>query len=263
MLTLNKIKLNSHLLLGTAHYPSLEILKKAIMASEVEIVTVSLRREIRSKEKTNEYWNMIHSLNRLVLPNTAGCRTAKESIFIAEMAREIFKTNWIKLEVIGDDYTLQPDPFELISAARELIQQGFFVLPYCTDDLVLCEKLISLGCEVLMPWAAPIGSGQGILNAYALTVLRERFPDNILIIDAGIGAPSHACFAMELGFNGVLLNSAVANAHDPIKMAMAFKSAVIAGREGYMAGIPPKTNLATPSTPLIDTPFWLQTNDNQ
>lgn len=261
MWTINQKSLKSRLLLGTANYPSLDIMRKAILSSKVDIITTSLRRESQSNQQENDYWEVIKSLNRSILPNTAGCRTAKEAILIAEMAREIFNTHWIKLEVIGDDYTLQPDPFELIIATKELIGQGFFVFPYCTDDYVLCEKLVTLGCEVLMPWAAPIGSAQGIINPYALMLLRERFPKIILIIDAGIGAPSHACFAMECGFDGVLLNSAVALSSDPIKMAKAFKSAVIAGREGFIAGILPKSNFAISSTPLIDTPFWLQTNE--
>jgi thiazole synthase len=177
---------------------------------------------------------------------------------MAEMAREIFATNWIKLEVIGDDYNLQPDPVELIKAAKILNQRGFIVFPYCTDDLVICQRLRDCGCEILMPWAAPIGSGRGVLNPYALETLRSRLPDVTLIVDAGIGKPSQAAYVMEMGFDAVLLNSAVALAADPVKMAGAFHDAVKAGRSAFEAGMMPERNMAHPSTALLDTPFWLQ-----
>ena len=178
------------------------------------------------------WWDLIRKTGERILPNTAGCRTAAEAVALAQMAREIFETNWIKLEVVGDDYTLQPDTFELVPAAKQLINLGFEVFPYCTEDLLVAQRLVDVGCNILMPWAAPIGSGQGITNKEALQRLRDRFPDTTLIVDAGIGAPSHATLAMEIGFDGVLLNSAIAQARDPVKMAAAFRDAIRAGRAG-------------------------------
>jgi len=251
-------QLTSRLFLGTALYPSLDIMQQAVHAAHAEVITVSLRRQSENPTKANNYWDYIKSLNCHLLPNTAGCRNAKEAITTAEMAREIFDTRWIKLEVIGDDYTLQADPFALIEAAKELIQQGFTVFPYCTDDLIVCQRLFDLGCNILMPWAAPIGTGQGVLNPYAIKTIRQRIPEAKLIIDAGIGTPSHATFAMELGCDGVLLNSAVALANNPVKMATAFSHAIQAGRIAYQAGTMHPRDLASPSTPTIDTPFWHQ-----
>ena len=174
------------------------------------------------------------------------------------MSREIFNTDFIKLEVIGDDYNLQPDPFETVKAAEILIKSGFKVLPYCTDDLVLCQRLLEAGCEVLMPWGAPIGTGKGLMNPYNLQAIRDRFPTTILIIDAGIGKPSQAMEAMEMGFDGVLLNTAIAKAHDPITMAKAFALAVKGGRQAYLAGLMESRQTASPSTPTLGTPFWQQ-----
>ena len=160
--------------------------------------------------------------------------------------------------MIGDDYSLQPDPFALLEAAKELIAQGFEVFPYCTDDLVLAERLVEAGCKILMPWGAPIGTGKGLINPYALKNLRQRLPEITLIVDAGIGAPSHAAQAMELGYDGVLLSTAVAQSPMPVLMAEGFKHAVIAGRAAYEAGLMPERDLAQPSTPTIGTPFWHQ-----
>ena len=166
-------------------------------------------------------------------------------------------THWIKLEVVGDEQTLQPDPFELVAAAAQLIRDGFEVLPYCTDDLVSARRLVDAGCRILMPWAAPIGSGLGLLNPWALRTLRARLPDITLIVDAGLGAPSHAAAAMELGMDAVLLNSAVSQAHDPVRMARAFKHAVEAGRDGHRAGLMPTSDVAIASTPVGGQPFVL------
>lgn len=251
-------KLNSRLILGSAQYPSLQIMKEAILAAESEILTVSIRRQCANIEAGNSFWQYLKTLNVLVLPNTAGCRNAQEAFTCAQMARELFNTHWIKLEIFGDDYSLQPDPFELLRGAELLIKNGFEVFPYCTEDLVLCKKLRDLGCRILMPWASPIGSGKGILNRYALEVLRERLSDVTLIIDAGIGKPSHATQVMELGFDGVLINSAIARAHEPVLMATAFKNAVDAGYLAYQAGMIPESRIARPSTLLLDTPFWHQ-----
>jgi thiazole synthase len=250
--------LNSRLLIGTALYPSPEIMMQSIQASGAEVVTVSLRRQNPEQQGGHDFWSLIKKLNVNLLPNTAGCHSVKEAITTAQMARELFDTHWIKLEVIGDDYNLQPDPFSLLEATRELIAQGFEVFPYCTDDLVLCEKLVEAGCRILMPWGAPIGTGKGLMNPYALRTLRHRLPDTTLIVDAGIGAPSHAVQALELGYDGVLLNTAVAQATDPVKMATAFSHAIQAGECAQQAGIMPERDLAQPSTPTLGTPFWHQ-----
>jgi thiazole synthase len=248
----------SRLLLGTAAYPSLEIMTDSVRASKANVITVSMKRQMSGNSGGNLFWQTIQSLDCHLLPNTAGCRDAQTAITTAEMARELFQTSWIKLEVIGDDYSLQPDPFELLHAASELVKRGFEVFPYCTDDLVLCQRLIDCGCRILMPWAAPIGSGKGLLNPYALETLRQRLANITLIVDAGIGKPSHATHILELGFDAVLLNSAVASAINPVTMAEAFSHAVIAGRSAFEAGLMPERVAAQSCTPLIDTPFWHQ-----
>jgi len=248
--------LKSRLFIGSALYPSPEIMLKSIEASGAQVITVSLRRQAPETDGGSSFWDLIRSLDVHLLPNTAGCKSVKEAVTTAQMAREVFNTHWIKLEVIGDDYNLQPDPFGLLEATRELIAQGFEVFPYCTDDLVLCRRLADAGCKVVMPWASPIGSGQGLLNPFNLKMIRERLPDVTLIIDAGIGKPSHAALALEMGFDGILLNSAVALAHDPVRMATGFKLAIEAGRAGYEAGLMPQREFASPSTPDLGTPFW-------
>jgi thiazole synthase len=191
-----------------------------------------------------------------VLPNTAGCHTAKEAIATAEMGRELFSTDWVKLEVIANDDTLQPDLFGLVEAAQVLSANGFDVLPYTTEDLSAAERLVAGGCNVLMPWAAPIGSARGLINRDALKTLRAYFPDIPLIIDAGVGAPSHAAEAMEMGYDAVLLNTAVAKARDPAKMAEAFAKAIEAGRLAFEAGLIEPRDMAAPSTPVAGTPFF-------
>jgi thiazole synthase len=251
-------QIKNRLLLGTASYPSLQIMEESISTAKAEVITVSMKRHIPQGHGGNSFWNKIQHLGCHLLPNTAGCRDAQTAVTTAEMARELFSTSWIKLEVIGDDYTLQPDPFELIKAADILLKNGFEVFPYCTEDLILCQKLVDLGCRILMPWAAPIGSGKGMLNPYALKNLRMRFPHITLIVDAGIGKPSHAVQVMELGIDAVLINSAVAHAVHPVAMAAAFNHAVMSGRLAYEAGFMPEREFAHPSTSLIDTPFWQQ-----
>ncbi|MCW8418029.1 thiazole synthase [Fluoribacter dumoffii] len=248
----------SRLLLGTAGYPSLEVMADAVRASKTEVITVSLKRQMSRGGGSELFWQTIQSLNCNLLPNTAGCRDAQTAITTAEMARELFHTSWIKLEVIGDDFSLQPDPFELVYAASELVKRGFEVFPYCTEDLVLCQRLVDCGCRILMPWAAPIGSGKGLLNPFALGTLRQRLPDITLIVDAGIGKPSDATRILELGFDAVLLNSAVASAIHPVAMAEAFSHAVAAGRGAFEAGLMAERIAAQSCTPLIDTPFWQQ-----
>ncbi|MDB5512647.1 MAG: thiazole synthase [Enterovirga sp.] len=247
---------SSRLLIGTALYPSPAVMEGALKASGSGIVTVSLRREAAGGRAGDSFWRIIQSLGAKVLPNTAGCRTVKEAVTTAELARELFGTPWIKLEVIGDDETLQPDVVALVEAAATLIRHGFEVFPYTTEDVTVATRLVEAGCRVVMPWASPIGSGQGIVNRNALRTLRARLPDVTLIVDAGLGAPSHAAEAMELGYDGVLLNTAIAKANDPVGMARAFALAVEAGRAGYEAGLMPPRDFASPSTPVVGTPFW-------
>jgi thiazole synthase len=243
----------SRLILGTSRYRSPDHLRRAIAQSGAEIVTVSLRRQ--AANEGNKFWDLLRELNVNILPNTANCRSVQEAVATAQMAREIFKTNWIKLETVGDEYTLQPDPFALLEATRILIQDGFEVFPYMTEDLVVAERLVAVGCKILMPWAAPIGSGQGIANPAAMKTLRARMPGVTMIVDAGIGLPSHAAAAMEMGFDGVMLNTAVALADDAPKMAEAFSLAISAGRMGYEAGLMNAREFAEPSTPIFGTAF--------
>ncbi|AFJ01317.1 Thiazole biosynthesis protein ThiG [Methylophaga frappieri] len=251
--------LTSRLFMGTALYPSPQIMSEAINASGAEVITLSLRRQTSTDAADGQaFWQILQALNCHLLPNTAGCYSADEAIKVARLGRELFETDWVKLEVLGDSYNLQPDPFALLDATKVLISEGFRVFPYCTDDLVLCQRLADLGCEVLMPWGAPIGTGQGLLNSYALTLLRERLPELNLLVDAGIGKPSDAVQAMELGYDGVLLNTAVAEALDPVGMASAFRQAIDAGRLGYTSGIMPKRTQAKPSTPTLEQPMWHQ-----
>lgn len=249
------VELDSRLLLGTSLYPSPQIMLDAIAASGSDIVTVSLRRESSTEKSGQAFWSLIQSANVRVLPNTAGCRGVKEAVNTAHMARELFGTPWIKLEVIGEDDTLQPDVFGLVEAARILADDGFHVFPYTTDDLVVADRLINAGCRVLMPWGAPIGSGRGLNNPYALSSMRAHFPDVPLVVDAGIGLPSHAAAAMELGYDAVLLNTAVARAGDPVAMARAFALAVESGRTAWQADPMMPRDMAAPSTPVLGTPF--------
>lgn len=248
--------LDSRLLIGSSLYPSPRIMQEAIRASGAGVVTVALRRQLPASGGGEDFWAALRELDVRLLPNTAGCHSAREAITTAQMARELFGTRWIKLEVIGDDYNLQPDPFGLVEAARELVAQDFEVFPYCTEDLVVCERLVDAGCRILMPWGAPIGTARGLLNPYGLRTLRERLPEITLIVDAGLGVPSHAAQALELGFDAVLLNTAIAQAHDPVAMANAFRHGVSAGRLAFEAGRMSERDLAQPSTPVVGTPFW-------
>jgi thiazole synthase len=247
----------SRLLLGTSRYESPSLLENAIRAADPAMITVSLRRQVAgsSPDSGQSFWNLLRETQRTILPNTAGCLSPHEAIKTACMARELFQTNLIKLEVIGDEVSLQPDPFGLVEAANQLVRLGFQVLPYCTEDWILCRRLMDVGCQVLMPWAAPIGTGQGPRNARALRELRERAPNIPLIVDAGIGLPSHACQVMEWGFDGVLLNTAVSRADDPVRMAGAFASAIKAGHSAFVAGPMVVQETAVPSTPEIGRPF--------
>ncbi|GAA4483015.1 thiazole synthase [Gluconacetobacter asukensis] len=244
-------ELSSRLMLGTAQYPSPEILADAVRAAQAGVVTVSLRRESVGSRAGQAFWSLIRGLGVPVLPNTAGCHTVKEAVTTAHMAREVFETDWIKLEVIGESDTLQPDMFALVEAARILSEDGFKVFPYMTEDLVGAERLLRAGCQVLMPWGAPIGSGKGLNNVFGLRALRAHFPDVPLVVDAGIGLPSHAAQAMELGYDAVLINTAVAQAGDPARMATAFRLAVEAGLIARTADPMEQRDMAVPSTPVL------------
>ncbi len=249
-------RLDSRLFLGTAQYPSPQVLERAVKAAGADVVTVSVRREGARDKGGQDFWKLIAGLGVRVLPNTAGCRTAREAIATAEMARELFDTDWVKLEVIANDDTLAPDLFGLLEAAGVLVREGFKVFPYTTEDLSAAERLLAAGCELLMPWGAPIGTGRGLANPYALRTLRNYFPGVPLVADAGMGAPSHAAQAMEMGFDAVLLNTAVAKAGNPVAMAEAFGAAVRAGRTAFLAGMMEVRDMAAPSTPVAGTPFF-------
>lgn len=245
----------SRLMLGTAQYPSPAVLADAFRRSGAGIATVSVRREAGGDQAGQDFWALIQDLGVAVLPNTAGCHSVREAVTTAHMARELFDTNWIKLEVIGHADTLQPDPFGLVEAAEQLIDEGFEVFPYCTEDLVLCERLVAVGCKVLMPWGAPIGTGLGLNNIYGLRSLRAHFPEVSLVVDAGLGLPSQAAHAIELRYDAVLLNTAVAKAGDPAAMAEGFARAVEAGALAAAADPMEPRDMAAPSTPVLGKAF--------
>ena len=256
-LTLYNQTVPGRLLLGTAAYPAADILRRSVEAAKPAMITVSLRRAGSAGETYGQgFWDLLQQMQIPILPNTAGCQSVQEAVTTAQMAREVFETDWIKLELIGDDDTLQPDVFQLVEAARILIGDGFKVLPYCTEDLIACRRLLDAGCEALMPWAAPIGTGLGVVHGYALRVLRERLPNIPLIVDAGLGLPSQAAQVMEWGYDGVLLNTAVSRAGDPVNMARAFALAIEAGRAAYLAEPVPPREQAQASTPTVGQPFW-------
>lgn len=239
---------NSRLIMGSSLYPNLQVMRDSLRASGTEMVTVAMRKMDLEHGGGEDLLNYLREDGYFLLPNTAGCYTAKEAIFTAQLAREALNTNWVKLEVIGDDATLYPDVPELLKAAEELIKEGFEVLPYCNDDPITCQKLSNMGCATVMPLASPIGSGQGIQNPYNLQIIREQI-EAPMIIDAGIGTASDATLAMELGADGILLNSAVARAEHPVMMADAMKSAVEAGQKAYYAGRMETRLYAKPTSP--------------
>lgn len=248
-------EISSRLMLGTAQYPSPRVLEQAFRRSGAGIATVSVRREAGADRAGAAFWDLVRDLGVAILPNTAGCHSAREAVTTAHMARELFDTPWIKLEVIGHADTLQPDPFGLVEAARILTEDGFQVFPYTTEDVVLADRLLSAGCKVLMPWGAPIGTGLGLTNVYGLRTIRAQFPDVPMVVDAGLGLPSQAAMAMEMGFDAVLLNTAVAKAGDPAAMAEGFARAVEAGRLAYQADPMEPRDMAAPSTPVIGKAF--------
>lgn len=246
---------SSRLLLGTARYESPQLLLDSIADSQPAMITAAIRRETSGvREGGMSFFDLLSETGVPILPNTAGCKTAREAISTALLARELFDTPFIKLEVIGEEQNLQPDPYGLLEATTELVRLGFHVLPYCTEDIVLCRRLLEAGCEVLMPWASPIGTGQGPRNPNGLRELRLRFPHTTLIVDAGIGLPSHACQVMEWGFDGVLLNTSVAKAASPPGAAHAFSQAIQAGRTAFRSMPPPAKKLAEPSTSPMGLP---------
>jgi thiazole synthase len=248
-LTIAGRSMRSRLLLGTGGFPSLELLAEAIAASGCELVTVALRRVDASPARARgSLIDVLANAGVQLLPNTAGCRTARDAVITARLAREAFATDWIKLEVIGDEDTLLPDAPELLRAAEELIDDGFVVLPYTTDDPVLARRLADVGCAAVMPLGSPIGSGMGIRNAYNIALIREAV-DVPVVLDAGIGTASDAAVAMELGCDAVMAASAIARAQDPVAMARAMRAAVQAGRLARGAGRIPRRLYATPSTP--------------
>jgi thiazole synthase len=237
---------SSRFLIGTSRYPNQQVMMDAIDASGAEIVTVAVRRV--SLDGGGEGLFDVLGDRFHLLPNTAGCFTARDAVVTAELAREALGTNWIKLEVIGDEETLFPDVEQLLPAAAELVKKGFIVLPYCNDDPITCKKLEDIGCAAVMPLAAPIGSGMGIRNPYNLRIIREQVSLPI-IVDAGVGTASDAAVALELGCDGILLNTAVAGARDPVKMARAMRYGIEAGRLAFEAGRIPRKLYATASTP--------------
>src|SRR4030095_1416361 len=238
---------NSRLIIGTGKYRSYEEMKAAHTASGAEMVTVAVRRVPLDRSSESFLDHLDPALQ--ILPNTAGCYSAEEALRTARLAREALETEWIKLEVIGDQTTLFPDNEQTLEAARTLVKEGFIVLPYFTDDLIMAKKLLDAGCPAVMPLAAPIGSGLGVQNPANLRIMREQLPDAI-IVDAGVGTPSDAPIAMELGADAILMNTAIAEAGDPAKMAEAMKLAIEAGRLAYLAGRMPKRLYASASSPL-------------
>jgi thiazole synthase len=249
-LTIAGRSMRSRLLLGTGGFPSLELLAEAIAASGCQLVTVALRRIDPAGQLAGRgsLIDVLSDAGVQLLPNTAGCHTARDAVITARMAREAFATDWIKLEVIGDEDTLLPDAPELLRAAEELLDEGFVVLPYTTDDPVLARRLADLGCAAVMPLGSPIGSGMGIRNPYNIALIREAVEVPV-VLDAGIGTASDAALAMELGCDAVMAASAIARAQDPVAMARAMRAAVEAGRLARGAGRIPRRLYATPSTP--------------
>ncbi len=241
--------LGSRLILGTGKYPSFQLMAQALEASGTSMVTVAVRRVNVSDRSKESLLDHVDPKKYALLPNTAGCYTAAEAVRAAHLAREAGLSNWIKLEVIGDERTLYPDNEALLEATRELVREGFVVLPYTSDDVVVCRKLVDAGAAAVMPLGAPIGSGLGIQNVNNIRIIREQVKVP-LIVDAGVGTASDAALAMELGADGVLMNTAIAAATEPIAMAEAMKLAVHAGRLAYLAGRMPRKMYASASSPV-------------
>lgn len=250
-LRIGKYQFTSRLIVGTGKYLSLEVMQAAHRASGAEMVTVAIRRIKLENSNGRTMLDYIDRARYTILPNTAGCYSAKEAVLTAELARELLGTDLIKLEVIGDAQTLHPDTRETLTAAEQLVSAGFAVLPYIGDDPIACRQLEELGCAAVMPLAAPIGSGLGVCNPYSIRIIKERAKVPV-IVDAGVGTASDAAIAMELGVDALLMNTGIAGARDPILMAAAMQHAVIAGRQAYLAGRMPKRLYADASSPMQD-----------
>ena len=246
--TLAGKEFRSRLIIGTGKYRSFDEMKAAHKASGAEMVTVAVNR-VPLDRKTESFLDHLDP-GMQILPNTAGCYDADHAIRTARLAREALETDWIKLEVIGDQVTLLPDNEQTLEAARVLVKEGFIVLPYFTDDLIMARKLLDAGCPAVMPLAAPIGSGMGVQNPSNLRIIREQLPDATIIVDAGVGVPSDASVAMELGADAILMNTSIAESQHPEQMATAMKLAVEAGRLAYLAGRMPKRLYASASSPI-------------
>jgi thiazole synthase len=250
-LRIGTYELASRLIVGTGKYPSMEVMERAHAASGASMVTVAIRRINLDNADGKTLLDYIDRERYTILPNTAGCYNAKDAVLTAHLARELLETDLIKLEVIGDQETLHPETRETLVAAERLIGDGFTVLPYIGDDPIACRQLEELGCAAVMPLAAPIGSGLGVCNPYSIRIIKERASVPV-IVDAGVGTASDAAIAMELGVDGLLMNTGIARAGDPVRMAAAMKHAVIAGREAFLAGRMEKRLYAAASSPLQD-----------
>jgi len=241
---------SSRIIVGTSRYPNPQVMLDALEAAGTELVTVAIRRVNIENPAPESHLDLLRRGGYEVLPNTAGCYTAREAVLVARLAREALGTDLIKLEVIGDDETLMPDVEQLLDAAKTLVEDGFTVLAYANDDPITCRKLADLGCAAVMPLGSPIGSGMGIVNPYNLRIIREEIDDTPLIVDAGIGTASDAVTAMELGYDGILLNTAIAQAQHPVDMARAMRLAVESGRAAHRAGRIPRRLYAEASSSM-------------
>jgi thiazole synthase len=250
-LRIGKYEFRSRLFVGTGKYPSLEVMQAAHAASGAEVVTVAIRRMHLDDKSGKTLVDYIDRSKMTLLPNTAGCYTAKDAVLTAKLAREALGTDLIKVEVIGDPQTLYPDTLETIVACEELVRAGFTVLPYIVDDPIACKRLEDVGCAAVMPLAAPIGSGLGVCNPYSIRIIKERAGVPV-IVDAGVGTASDAAIAMEIGVDALLMNTGIAAAGDPVRMARAMKAAVEAGRDAFLAGRMPKRLYANASSPMHD-----------
>nr|VFJ64429.1 MAG: thiazole-phosphate synthase [Candidatus Kentron sp. DK] len=239
----------SRLILGSSDISSVDKAIDGLKFCNSQIVTVSFRKNGTLQKSGMEYLDRLKELNIRILPHTAGCKSIQEVITLAEASRDFFETNWLKLEIIGDEANFQPDPIKLLTSAETLLTKGFKVLPYCTDDLVICKQLVKLGCEVVMPWASPMGTGKGVVNPFALQLIRQELPNTTLIIDAGIGKPSQAAQAMELGYDAIIVDTAITKSSNPQSMARAMALAAESGRLGFFSGFMQESNVPRGNIP--------------
>jgi thiazole synthase len=250
-LKIGAYEFDSRLIVGTGKYPSLDVMREAHAASGAAMVTVAIRRINLDNSEGKTLIDYVDRTRYAILPNTAGCYNAKDAVLTARLARELLETDLIKLEVIGDAQTLHPETRETLAAAEQLVNDGFTVLPYIGDDPIACRQLEELGCAAVMPLGAPIGSGLGVCNPYSIRIIKERA--NVpVIVDAGVGTASDAAIAMELGIDALLMNTGIALAGDPVRMARAMKHAVVAGREAHLAGRMERRLYAAASSPMQD-----------